>query len=475
MKSSHAALAAVCLSLAGLWYAAGGTTVPPQSAAAAERPRVSSPIGHDNLTVYFVHGPDAVGDSHKVATLQEALDGGWAVVHDVEGVNTLVVENLSPDYELFIQEGDMVKGGRQDRMIAVDLLVPPKSGKLPVPAHCVEAGRWTGRGTEAATHFAKSDQFAVGNDLRLANAAGQQSAVWDNVKKNQDKLSAQVGEKVNSAQSESSLQLALENRAVRARVSDFEQALLATGETRKNVVGVVFAVNGRVTGAEVYGSNGLFLKVWPKLLRSAAADAVSQKSEKATPAPPSIGEVERFLALAGNQGATPSAGGDIDGTTNDLLLASPDPDIRQNEFRGRSGSTRSVLLTGNGGANPAGNLNPTAQVQGVASGRAGGRQPSADQVRELNRVLAANPQTSVTGRLVQAESPGPNVNDQVAVQLDNVQQALRVGNATPAPVVVNTPGNRLNVNRVEDGGGLVSESRDPGRQNAVIHRSYIKK
>ena len=71
MKSSHAALALIGLLLAGLWFVGGGSTPVPPSAAAAEQVRVSEPVAHDNLTVYFVHGPDAV-ENAKVATLQEA-------------------------------------------------------------------------------------------------------------------------------------------------------------------------------------------------------------------------------------------------------------------------------------------------------------------------------------------------------------------------------------------------------------------
>ena len=38
-----------------------------------------------------------------------------------------------------------------------------------------------------------------------------------------------------------------------------------------------------------------------------------------------------------------------------------------------------------------------------------------------------------------------------------------------------TPGNRLNINRVDGAAGLVTESRDPSRGNAIIHKSYIKR
>ncbi len=163
---SYVALGVLFLAIGGLWYAGGGSTFPYQSAAAGEL-RVSAPVAHENLTVFFIHGPDTIANA-QIMTLQEAIETGRAIVHETGNVNSLTVENLSSDTELFIQEGDMIRGGRQDRMIALDMLLPPKSGVVSFPCNCVENGRWTNRGDEAPTHFNKSDQFAVGNTQKIA-------------------------------------------------------------------------------------------------------------------------------------------------------------------------------------------------------------------------------------------------------------------------------------------------------------------
>jgi hypothetical protein len=483
MKSSYAALGVLGLALGGLWYAGGGTAVPPAPAAASEQVRVSAPLAHDNLTVYFVHGPDAVADA-KIMTLQEALEAGLAVVHETGNVNTLAVENLSPEYELFIQDGEMIRGGRQDRMIAVDMLLPPNSGRVSFPAHCVEAGRWTGRGAEDAKHFNKSDMIAVGNDLKIANASMNQSAVWENVKKEQEKLSQQLREKVNAPESESSLQLALENRTLQEKVAAFEAALKAAGESRKNVVGVVFVVNGQVTAAEVYGSNALFKKAWPKLLRSAATEAVAEKTAKQTPPAPSAKEVERLLACGGSNPA--GQPGIADGTSNDVsasvdaagarleatqraqrrgdLEAAP---IGQVMIEGRGGATRSVLLRNSGGSNEAANRGPDANP--ADRPRSGTPYPYLEGVG----VLQINP-TGNNDAVNRGAQPAPQQNDtRMRAAIYNVTSGLPNRPAVPQPV--NPDGNRLNVNRVDNPNELVTESRDPGRGNAVIHRSYLKK
>jgi hypothetical protein len=456
VKASYSGLAAVGLAVAGLWYVGGGSAVPP-AAAAAELPRVSAPLAHDNLTVYFVHGPDAVADAHKVATLQEALAAGWAVVIETGDVNTLAVENRSDEYELFIQDGELIKGGKQDRMIAGSMLVPPRSGVVPFRAHCVEQGRWQGRGGEAVGHFHTSDQLAVGNELRLANAAGRQGAVWENVKKNQDKLSQNLGVKVNAPESESSLQLALENKALQDRVAAFETALKAAGEERRGVVGVVFVVNGQVTAAEVYGSNALFRKAWPKLLRSQAAGAVADKTDKPCPPPPTAREVERFLALAATAEPLPAASADA--TPSAVVAGLPEPlvtDARQLVFQAEEIRAGQIPIGGEVNTNGT-NTNPafagrSGATRNVVAQGGGGRART-----ELNHPATParndDREAFFLGALNDAEAPGPD----------------------GRRVAVNPDGNRLAVNRVDNGAGLVTEARDPGRQGAVIHRSFIKK
>jgi hypothetical protein len=76
VKPSYAALGTVAFAIAGLWYLGGGTTLPSGQAAVAGELRVSAPVTHENLTIYFIHGQNAVADA-KVATLQEAMEAGW--------------------------------------------------------------------------------------------------------------------------------------------------------------------------------------------------------------------------------------------------------------------------------------------------------------------------------------------------------------------------------------------------------------
>ena len=119
-------------------------------------------------------------------------------------------------------------------------------------------------------------------DLRTnaSETSARQSAVWDGVRKMQDKLSGNVGGRVNGAQSASSLQLALENERLVNLQNSYVKTLKAAGETDNDIVGYVFAVNGKLNSADVYPSNGLFRKMWAKLLNASATEAISHKDEQ---------------------------------------------------------------------------------------------------------------------------------------------------------------------------------------------------
>ena len=83
---------------------------------------------------------------------------------------------------MFIQSGDIVKGGKQDRVLAVSIIIPARSGRVKIEAFCVESGRWTKRGNEEAGKFTSSNDRIVTKELKVAvNASRSQQEVWSQV------------------------------------------------------------------------------------------------------------------------------------------------------------------------------------------------------------------------------------------------------------------------------------------------------
>jgi hypothetical protein len=271
-----------------------------QAAKSAERPTpahtFSGPVTHRNLTIFLIHGKGTL-PGKEFLTLQEALDQKKIVVHETQTVNQLSVENVALDVEVFIQAGDIVKGGKQDRVLAYDLVVPSKSGKMPLASFCVEAGRWRQRGKEDASRFQSSSGQVSGKDLKLAvTYARKQDQVWAKVKEAQMKLSKNVGKSVENKESPSSLQLTLEDKRLLDALDEYEKALAKALQGKDDVLGFAAAINGQVEGADVYGSPVLFRKLWPKLLKSCAIDALAEWDKDKKFEPAKVEQVKAFLA-----------------------------------------------------------------------------------------------------------------------------------------------------------------------------------
>jgi hypothetical protein len=113
----------------------------------------------------------------------------------------------------------------------------------------------------------------------------------------QQKLSGNVGQSVAAPQSQSSLQLSLENEKLKERKAAYAKALKAAGEAEGDIVGFAFAINGKINSADAYPSNGLFRKMWSKLLDAAIIEAIGDRGEEAA-MPPAPEQVLAFLKVA---------------------------------------------------------------------------------------------------------------------------------------------------------------------------------
>src|SRR6202162_95877 len=186
--------------------------------------KVLEPIGHGNLTVFPVVAPKSYATS-EFLTLDEGLRSGEVVVteygnvrgllrrrttpvmqHDIAEVNRLVLINNSKR-PLLLLAGEIVTGGKQDRVIGKDRIVPSESDPVDLNVFCVEPGRWVA----SSNHFDASEAMygsAVGGarpnapapmammaqpSVRAkAMADKNQNEVWAEVRKQQEAVSVQV-------------------------------------------------------------------------------------------------------------------------------------------------------------------------------------------------------------------------------------------------------------------------------------------
>jgi hypothetical protein len=250
--------------------------------------RISGPYTHDNLSIFLLHGDTSEAGS-KLLTLQDAMDQKKVAVFETGSVNELSIENRSSQ-DVYVQSGDIVKGGRQDRVLSLDIILPAHSGKVPIAAFCVEHGRWTKRGNEQAEQFSASTATLPSKSLKLAvRDEKDQSKVWAEVANTQDRLVAGsiggVGHSEShgmtsvamSSASPTSMQLSLENKVVVEQTGNYVQAFSKIIEEKRDVIGYAYAINGQLNSAEVYASHDLFLRMWPKMLQASAAEALGER------------------------------------------------------------------------------------------------------------------------------------------------------------------------------------------------------
>jgi len=287
-------------------------SAPGAPSAPAPRPegdwRLLDPVTYENISVFPVVSSYSQ-DTSPFLTLEEGLSTGEVAVREqgsesmVRGrdgrpvylpqpttgasVNQLVLINRSKR-PLLLLAGELVSGGKQDRVIGKDRIVPAGAPPLPLDVFCVEHGRWTG-----------SSQFAAANTIvhpsvrERAAVDQKQTEVWDAVRSGTTAKAAPAapppqisgysiqGAIAGNGRTEAYEKI-YESRAVGVSIDDFADevqrrfASATSGLKGERVVGVVVAYGGEVAWSDIFASGNLFDHYWRKLLRSYAVEALTR-------------------------------------------------------------------------------------------------------------------------------------------------------------------------------------------------------
>lgn len=243
-------------------------------------------------------------------------------VYRGDQVNTLVLVNNS-DKPLLLLAGEIVTGGKQDRVIAKDRIVPAGSDPIDLNVFCIEPGRWT----EATPQFgvsAKSpamSMMAQPSVRAKAMVDKNQQEVWNSVHGSieaalQAPAPASAGVAMNAPNASSlgttSYARAMQNGAVSAKVDEAAAPIMASREQvleklrGEHAVGVVVAVRGEIVWADIFSGTDLLARYWTKLVRSYAAESLL---EGETHPAPGINDAQRFLDTPAN--GTETSVGDV--------------------------------------------------------------------------------------------------------------------------------------------------------------------
>ena len=208
-----------------------------------------------------------VGNLGYYITLQEAIDSDKVSITEVSRqgrVNTLLVRNLSPD-TLFVMSGEILVGGKQDRVVASDMLIPPNNGQSKLPVYCVEKGRW--KYTEAGDKF--TGYYSMANEhLRdvIDHNKGQEE-VWREVSSTNQKDGVYSDSDAYTAHSK--------NRQFREREREYLAFFETVFDGQDDVIGVLAVTGNVIEGADLFVSNRLFRQEYRKLIYAYLDDAIT--------------------------------------------------------------------------------------------------------------------------------------------------------------------------------------------------------
>jgi hypothetical protein len=289
--------------------------------------RLAQPVTYQNMTIFPVVSAQNA-DTTNFATLDEALASGDVVISEQGNyirrtrdgvmtapfatgsqVNQLVLVNRGKR-SLMLLSGELVSGGKQDRIIAKDRIVPARAEPLPLDVFCVEHGRWTGdslkfSASQLMVHPAVRKEAAIEQDQSkvwaavrgepspLANTASAQSgragiasgAVIGGAPPNAlaarispQGLDALIASEAPTQDYAKIYKSSSIGTSVEAFAEEMQRRFERATEKIKgeHIVGVVIAYGWGVAWSDIFASSQLFDSYWPKLLRSYAVEALTR-------------------------------------------------------------------------------------------------------------------------------------------------------------------------------------------------------
>jgi hypothetical protein len=177
----------------------------------------------------------------------------------LENINVLLIQNNS-GRDLIIKSGEIVTGGRQDRVFARDTVLRSSSTPHTVPVYCIEEDRWS----RTEKKFIYRGTIASGLQ-KIIDSSHSQALVWDEIRK--------LLKQNNQTSSQSYAMLMnhkkLADTAARCITEMYKR--LRTADS--SYTGFIAVTGNRIIGAELFVNPSLFYQTLSSLLEKYGSEA----------------------------------------------------------------------------------------------------------------------------------------------------------------------------------------------------------
>jgi hypothetical protein len=220
-----------------------------------------------NLRIIPIRPKHGFGNgAPHVISLSQAMKQGLATITErgsasTENVHYLRVNNHS-DQTIYISSGEIVSGGRQDRIIAQDTLLEPNGKDQYVSAMCVEELRWSDKEKKFSYQ-----NFANPALRKVLDESKNQLLIWREISK-------QLGENNIPNKSSAYLSRLADKRMIQLNDEYYQYFQRKFKSTDSTIVGFVCMSGDKVIGSDIYASSDLFYNQLDPLLKGYCDQAV---------------------------------------------------------------------------------------------------------------------------------------------------------------------------------------------------------
>jgi hypothetical protein len=203
----------------------------------------------------------------EVISLNKALQQGLAVVSErgtasTENVHWLRINNNS-DKGIFVGSGEVILGGRQDRMITKDTVLMPSASDQYVPVMCVEEGRWSKKEKKFAYL-----SYATPHLRKSLDQSGNQVVVWREIANHLEYNGVKSPTLAFASRRQDKKFAPLVLEYYNYFINEFKKS-------DSTVTGIVCMSGDRVIGCDIYAGTNLFYGQFEALLPGYIEEAIS--------------------------------------------------------------------------------------------------------------------------------------------------------------------------------------------------------
>lgn len=230
--------------------------------------RLGEPVYYRNLTVIPIYLA-RIKSIPNYLTLDEVVRKRFVTITEVNGgqVPQVRVDNNS-DRIIFFMSGEIITGGKQDRFVGEDLLLGPWRKGVILPVYCSERGRWT----FTSDKFASDEIIAAPSLRQKIIEKKEQAEIWDGIREESRKLGV--------SSSTEAFKDVYKAENVEKEMSSYRKKFELVPQLHRDTIGVAVGVHGRIVAIDIFSNPDLFARLWPKLLKSYALNALGPELSK---------------------------------------------------------------------------------------------------------------------------------------------------------------------------------------------------